>query len=125
MNKVLEMIQNGLVSSSGKTEELKTLSRLFKKELTKELTMIGATLTKYTLGHFYITGFFRLHGICYYFSVEDLRSENLEVMMWRKAKDENDYLGEGNRRVYLADGMARAMTREIAEYIKHHVKLAA
>jgi hypothetical protein len=46
-------------------------------------------------------------------------------MMWRKVKDENDYHGEGNRHVYLAEGMARAMTRELAEDIKHHVKIAA
>ncbi|MCA6368240.1 MAG: hypothetical protein IM618_14450 [Cytophagales bacterium] len=125
MKKVLAIIQNGLTSSSGKTEELKSLSRLFKKELTKELDLIGATLTKYTLGHFYFSGFFRVHGICYYFSLDDLRNKNLKVMMWRKAKDENDYRGEGNRHVYLADGMARAMTRELAEDIKHHVKIAA
>ena len=99
----------GFESSSRKTPEFVSFSRLFKKAITRELNSIGATLTDFNTGYFYVSGFFRKDGKCYYFSLSDVRHFANSDLLYRTAKDEKDFTGGHNQYVKIEDGMAYNM----------------
>ena len=118
MKKVLAILAVGLESSTVKTSEFKALASAFKTALKKELQTLGATMTAYSVGHFYINGFFRKDGKCYYFSFGDVRGMEFVLkrgdkvrMMYRTANDEKDFRGGGNNWVYVEEGMAENIRR--------------
>jgi len=112
MRKIAELLNQDFESSSGKTPEFKSFARKFKNALQKELDTIGAKITSYNTGHFYVSGFFRVgeSNKCYYFSLPDVRggSQN-NNMMYRTATGEKDYTGGSNQWVDIESGMAKRM----------------
>src|ERR1035437_5454311 len=115
MKQIIQLLSAGFESSSGKTPEFMSFSRKFKNAIKKELATIGAELTAYNVGHFYVSGFFRINSMggesCYYFSLSDVRSKfgNEFQMLYRTAKDEKDFTGGGNQYVKIEEGMAKRM----------------
>jgi len=104
------LLSQGFESSSRKTEELKAFYRTFKSELSKELKSIGATDLKFSLGHFYVSGFFTAQsGQIYYFSLSDVRSSEFN-MLYRTAQHHKDWTGGGNQWVTIKSGMAERMS---------------
>ena len=108
MNKSLELLRKGFKSSSGKTPEFAHFCRVFKAEFIKELKEAGATEYKFSIGHFYISGFFTSNKQLYYFSLSDVRSMP-EVIMYRTAKNYNDYTGGPNQFTSIKRSMTARM----------------
>ncbi len=90
-----------------------SFARKFKNELTKQLHGIGATITEFSVGHYYVSGFFRIEGKCYYFSISDVRHFELKQMLWRTAKDEKDFTGGQNRYVQLNEELGRTIRDQV------------
>lgn len=110
MDKVAKLYAGNFKSSSRKTPEFISFARKFKNALKKELETIGAEITKFNVGHFYVSGFFRLDGKCYYISIPDVRWKLTgDSMLYRTAKDENHYSGGMNKYVKIETGMAKKM----------------
>lgn len=112
MLKSIAILKKGLESASYKTPEFIAFSRTFKTELTNELKAVGAKLTDFSVGHFYISGFFTLNGKCFYFSLSDVRGMEFQSeinLLYRTAKDNKDFQGGHNQYVRLGKGMASKM----------------
>lgn len=119
MKQILEMLKRGFESSSMKTPEWKSFSRIFKNKLVIEFAKFGGTITEYHVGHFYVSGFFRTpDNSCYYFSISDVRFFNDNKLMWRTAAHEKDFTGGRNRYVSIAEGMGEAIGDQI--YMDKH-----
>jgi hypothetical protein len=95
-------------SSSTKTEEFIAFTKEFKKDFKKEMQNIGVTDITFSVGHFYISGFFTLNEKTYYFSINDVRCPQ-ENMLYRTAKDKKDYKGGSNMYVKIENGMSNKM----------------
>jgi len=109
MNKTKLLLAQGFESSSVKTPEFKRFATTFKRELTQELKSIGATNIKFSVGHFYISGFFTSKtGQVYYFSLSDVRGYPTQLM-YRTASSYKDYTGGMNQWVSISKGMAQRM----------------
>lgn len=115
MNQINALLQGGFKSSAGLTPEFKAFAKLFKKHFTAELATANAELLVFNVGHFYLSGFFKLEtGKIVYFSLPDVRSWKagdtyFGRMLFREAKDVKDFTGGQNRYVFLIGGMAKAM----------------
>ena len=119
MKKSLELLKKGFQSSSGTTQEFLTFVTIFRSEFKKELKSIGATDIRIGRGHFYISGFFTIDGLIWYFSLSDVRQmkyalecgyDNLSSkLMYRTAKHHQDYSGGQNRFAKIETGMAKNM----------------
>lgn len=106
MNQSLSLLEQGLESSSETTSEWTRFVNQFKKDITIEINHIGATLTAFNKGHFYVSGFFRTSSDkCYYFSTSDLRGTTNPQLLIRTAKDEKDYSGGNNNYLEWSHGM--------------------
>ena len=112
MKQTVKLLEAGFKSSSGKTPEFLSFVEVFKKEFSNELRTIGATNIVFNVGHFYISGFFTtLAGEIFYFSLPDVRDLGHSILnypdscmsklMYRTAKDYNDYTGGMNRFVKI------------------------
>lgn len=109
MNTTLKKLKAGFQSSSGTTLEFKSFATSFKNDFKKELKSVGATDIKFSVGHFYISGFYTLEGQAYYFSISDVRFFPEERLLYRTAKDYKDFSGGTNRYVKIETGMAKKM----------------
>lgn len=96
-------------SSSVQTPEFKSFAREFKRDFKKEMKSIGITDVTFSVGHFYISGFFITQDAkTYYFSIPDVRSPQSN-MMYRTAKHKKDYTGGANQWIKIESGMASKM----------------
>lgn len=95
----------------GKTSKsFKSFGAKFKNSFQKELDKIGANISEFNKGHYYLSGFFRTKdNECYYFSISDVRHFNFGNMLYRTAKDEKDFTGGGNQYVNIETGMITKM----------------
>ena len=119
MKQTLKLLLRGFQSSSGTTPEFLEFVRTFKKEFTKELLSIGATDIQIGKGHFYVSGFFTLDSQAWYFSLSDVRGMDyllknnsdscMSKLLYRTAKDYQDYTGGYNRYAKIETGMAEKM----------------
>lgn len=120
MKKTVKLLEAGFESSTGKTPEFLEFVKVFKKEFTNELKTIGAKNIVFSVGHFYISGFFTTSDDkIYYFSLPDVRGYvHAKVtnpdsvwckLMYRTAKDYKDYTGGVNRYVNIEPEMAEKM----------------
>ena len=119
MKQTVKLLEAGFKSSSGKTPEFLNFVKIFKKEFTLELKSIGATDIVFSVGHFYISGFFTFEGQAYYFSLPDVRDLQYSIatnpdscmskLMYRTAKSYKDYTGGVNRYVKIKFDMAADM----------------
>ena len=113
------MLQAGFESSSSKTPEFKHFARIFKKEFTSELKSIAATDIVFSVGHFYISGFFTIGTQAWYFSIPDVRgmdyclannpNSTLCKLLYREARDYKDYSGGQNRYATIRFDMSADM----------------
>lgn len=113
MKKIIDLLKIGFESSCYKTPEFKSFARKFKNVMAKELAAIGAKITAYNTGHFYVSGFFRTPcGNCYYFNLGDVRGSEVRMpsMMYRHAENEKDYTGGTNMWIGLEDGIGKKMS---------------
>jgi len=119
MKKTLSLLLQGFESSSSKTPEFIAFCNVFKSEFTKELKSIDAKDIVFSIGHFYISGFFTIDKQAWYFSLPDVRQMDYVLknnpnscwsqLLYRTAKDYKDYRGGNNRYVKIETGMANEM----------------
>lgn len=112
MQNSITLLNKGFESASYKTPQFSSFTKMFKKELINELKTIGAVLTDYNVGHFYVSGFFNLNGNCFYFTLSDVRGsefKNETSLLYRTARDNKDFTGGHNCYVTIGNGMAGKM----------------
>jgi len=119
MKQSLKLLKAGFESSSGKTPEFLEFVKVFKKEFTKELQSIGATEILFSVGHFYISGFFTIGEQLWYFSLPDVRGMDYALannpdshmckLLYRTAENYNDFCGGVNRYAKIRFDMAADM----------------
>jgi len=111
MKETVKLLEAGFESSSSKTPEFKHFARVFKKEFTTELKSVGATNIIFSVGHFYISGFFTMNKQTYYFKTPDVRGfdNNRYKLLYRTAKDYKDYRGGHNRYAIIRFDMVTDM----------------
>ncbi len=117
MKESLKLLKKGFESSCSTTPEFASFFRTFKKEFTKELQSIGATEIEFSRGHFHLTGFFRVDGQLWYFSLSDVRGMDyglanhpescMNKLLYRTAKHNKDWTGGRNRYATIETGMAQ------------------
>lgn len=121
MKRILSLLALRFVSSSGKTPEFLSFARKFKIAFDNEIDKYNGLLIEYYVGHFYVSGFFKLAtGQLIYFSLPDVRTwQNNRPdtfygsMLWRTVKNIKDFTGGKNRKVAIADGMVYAIENQI------------
>ena len=89
--------------SSYKIPEFIAFSKEFKKQIKVELKAIGAELILFNTGHFYLSGFFRKSEHFFYFSWHNADNN----LMYRTAKDTQDFTGGSNCWIALEDSFER------------------
>ncbi|MFW6247370.1 MAG: hypothetical protein ACOC22_04345 [bacterium] len=114
MIKSLAKLMSGFESAPNKTPEFKSFCTTFKREFKQELNALGATNIKFSVGHFYISGFFTSKsGQAYYFSLSDVRGfaygSHMNKLLYRTAKDYKDFTGGMNQYVPIELGMYERM----------------
>ena len=108
MKRIASIIANtNFESSCEQTPEFKSFARKFKNDFENELTAHGFELTKYRVGHFEVSGFFKnVNGDFFYFSCMDVRTSKEPRLLVRTAKNEKDYTGGQNCWLEIKDDMA-------------------
>lgn len=119
MRKSLAMLRKGFESSSTLTPEFAQFYRTFKSEFTKELKSQGATEIEFHRGHFYLSGFCRVNGQLWYFSLSDVRGMDYGLahnpdscmckLLYRTAQHNKDWTGGQNRYATIREGMGEDM----------------
>ena len=116
MVKTIQLLKGGFESSPYKTEEFKAFARTFKSEFTKELKSVGAESIVFSVGHFYISGFFTVGTQAWYFSIPDVREADVlynmgqkPKLLYRKATNYSDFMGGHNEYVSIREGMGASM----------------
>lgn len=100
LTQLAEQIRQGFQSSTERTTEFSTFSKHFKSAIKQILDEHGATLKSYSIGHFYVSGFYEKNGKIGYFSLKDVRSET-PSLLYRTAAHEKDYTGGQNNHITL------------------------
>ena len=91
-------------------KQFKSFALGFRNKLRKELSTREARITKFKIGHFYLSGFFRTKdNACFFFDISDVRFFCEPSLLYRVAKNENDYKGGINRYVIIEKGMGEKM----------------
>jgi hypothetical protein len=120
MKRILALLAFGFASSSGKTKEFTEFARKFKIAFENEIDKANGMLVSYSVGHFYVSGFFRLAtGQLIYFALPDVRNWMANrpdtfygSLLWRTATNEKDFTGGRNRKIQLHDGMVTAIENQ-------------
>lgn len=110
MEKTLKLLSRGFESSSMMTPEFKAYARTFKSEMKKEIEKAGGELVAFNVGHFYVSGFFKVGEQHYYFSQSDVRNGTggilgADNLLLRTAKNARDFSGGSNNYRELGAGM--------------------
>lgn len=93
--------------SSGTTngEDFKAFARDFKKRIQKDLKNTDMELEKFSIGHYYLSGFIKRRDKYVYFSIPDVRhfgNEWFNDILIRTAKGCSDFKGGHNNRTDLS-----------------------
>ena len=107
MNKFIGMVSQGVESSSTSTPQWEAISREFKKEFSREILSVDGRKPKFSVGHFYISGFFTKDKQVYYFSISDVRYFGVSRLLIRTAKEYNDFTGGSNNEITMEKGMLK------------------
>ena len=100
MKKSIKLLRQGFESSSERTPEFTAFANTFKTELTFALKKKNATEIQFSVGHFYITGFFKVGTQMYYFSISDVREAEHKAicnLLYRTAEHNRDFSGGHNQ----------------------------
>ena len=110
MEVIAQRIKEGFESSSRKTPEFNRFARLFKQAIKQELMETARDIV-FSVGHFYISGFFTVGrtGQIYYFSISDVRDYINPQLLVRTAEDYKDYTGGHNQYVQLESGKLKEL----------------
>lgn len=121
MNTIAQRIGQGFESDMYKTPEFKAFARNFKAAIRKELQNAGAELVELLVGHFDLSGFYRVNGKLGYFSLFDVRGGDMrarigepERIMFRTAEHEKDYSGGRNNWAKIENGVGQKLVDLIA-----------
>jgi hypothetical protein len=121
MERIKKLLEKGFDSSPSKTPAFRTFARLFKNDFTKELQSVGAILEVYSVGHFYVSGFFKLNEQLFYFSISDVRmysdQGHWSSILIRTAKHTKDFTGGTNT---YTDGIGTGIMKEWVRVSKHY-----
>lgn len=102
MNKTLHLLHKGFASSSGKTPEFISFTKVFKTEFRRILNSMHCKNISFNVGHFYLFGFFDdANGQLWYFSIGDVRWMSDMTILVRTAQHRKDYTGGSNRYALL------------------------
>lgn len=110
MRKVANLLGYGINhfgSGSYNSDEFNNFFELFKRSFAYEMKKIKAKDIEVSKGHFYLSGFFKLEGQPFYFSISDVRHWNDGKILIRKAKDYKDYTGEANHYFKIEPNMCK------------------
>ena len=114
MDELQKLLQNPAYFGSGgrNSPEFNSFYRKFSNRFKKELLKLNATDIKFSKGHFYLSGFFKVGGQWFYFSLGDVRGSFHMVdyqgrlkLLVRTAQHDKDYTGGSNNYVVIEDGM--------------------
>lgn len=105
MKKTLATLQN-FEQGSYNSPEFLAFAKTFKSEFKKQLEGIGASLHKFSTGHFYFSGFFTKNGKFYYFSWHNGDNQ----LLYRTAKDDKDFKGGFNQWVRISEDLGFQLT---------------
>lgn len=125
MRNLLYKLQSGqhyFGSGSHNSPEFNEFFMDFKKSFTNQLKKLNADTISFSKGHFYLSGFFKVEGQFYYFSLSDVRSYNDQLLI-RTAKSAEDYTGGTNNYITIDNGMYKLIARtfKISIPSTHHV----
>lgn len=104
------VIHGSFEQSGYNSEEFKDFAKTFKKEFGAELKKCGAELAKFSVGHFYLSGFYKKGEQLFYFSWHN----GDEQLLYRTAKDEKDFTGGSNKYVRIEEDMTYQMGLQFA-----------
>ena len=110
MSKKLETVKNHLFKGIEDTgcytsEDFKKFAREFKSMINEQLQYVGGVEYKQNVGHYYISGFFKVDEQPYYISISDVRycnPTNINLLI-RTAKDYRDFTGGNNHFIKFMD----------------------
>lgn len=83
------------------TPEFLAFARTFKSEFKKQLESVGCKLHKFSVGHFYFSGFFTKGDNMYYFSWHNGDKQ----LMYRTANHDRDFTGGCNQWVRISEDL--------------------
>lgn len=101
------------------SEDFKKFGSYMKRQLKQSSESRGFSLAKFTVGHYYVSGFFEQNGKYVYFSYELNRNSAIDFVkksiinsfLYRTASGLNDYTGGSNNFAVLGDGFMDAVER--------------
>ena len=110
MSKKLQTVKNHLFKGIEDTgcytsADFKKFAREFKSMINEQLQYIGGVEYKQNVGHYYISGFFKVHEQPYYVNLSDVRycnPYNISLLI-RTAKDYKDFTGGTNHYIPFMD----------------------
>lgn len=111
MKRTLRLFNKGFQTSSSKTPEFMAFAGAFKSELKKELESNGATEVQFSVGHFYLNGFYTVGSQAWYFSISDVRFFREAKILYRTANNYKDYIGGTNQYIAIETGMGNKMIK--------------
>jgi hypothetical protein len=113
MRRIADILRNTeFISSSSKTQQFMDFTKTFRTEFEKEMKEVGATDIQFNIGHFYISGFFNVGEKLFYFNLSDVRGMNYKPfvsLLYRTAKNRQDFTGGQNMYVTIGESMAKGM----------------
>ena len=114
MKKTLELYNQEFESSSGTTQQFKTFYTTFRRELIQILKELEATDWTFSMGHFYLSGFFKTKDEkIFYFSISDVRHFNDKNLLIRTAENFTDYSGGSNGYVEIDKNLKESINNII------------
>jgi len=91
-------------SGSDLSDNFKVWFRKEKNRITKTLKLLGCTKIELNYGFYYFSGFFTSKsGQVYYMSCSDVRHFPYNNLLYRTAKDYNDFTGGANQYINPKD----------------------
>ncbi|MFL5766078.1 MAG: hypothetical protein ACJ77K_19190 [Bacteroidia bacterium] len=109
LNDLLSKGEEYFGSGSTNSAPFNQFAKDFKKAFAAELKSMNATISTFSKGHFYISGFLLKEDKFYYFCINDVRGGPSPQMLFRTAHNTKDYSGGHNQYVRIFDGMAEKM----------------
>ena len=110
MSKKLQVVKRHLFKGIEDTgcytsQDFKQFAREFKSMINEELKSVGGVEYKQSVGHYYISGFFKVDEQPYYISISDVRYNNPYSinLLIRTAKDYKDFHGGNNHYINFMD----------------------
>ena len=109
METILDLAKEHVLISKGKRYQLEIFIDVYKKEVRKhiaaELKKIGAEKLHIVEEDFYVYGFFTFKELIYYFNTMDVRDENKENFLIKRADSYTDFSCSSNTYLKLEVGM--------------------